>query len=208
MVESVCDLGYFLDNQLKNGVHINKVTKICFHLLRKIQKIWSHLTQDTAHIIVQSLIISRLNYCNSLLLGSANYQLDKYQRIQNMACRVVVNLKKFDHKTPSMKELHWLRICDRIIFKIALLVYKCRCGNVPKYLMDFLKTNKPSRQLRSSYNTTLQPKFYRNELPKSTSFSSASPRIWNDLPLNVRTATTNDNFKSLLKTHLFTNNYG
>ena len=101
-----------------------------------------------------------------------------------------MNLKKYDHITPSMKELHWLRIHDCIIFKIALLVYKCRCSNAPKYLMDLLKTNKPARQLRSSYNTTLQPKFYRNVLPKSASFSSAAPRIWNDLPLNFRTAGT------------------
>ena len=86
LVESVWDLDYFLENQLKNGVHINKVTITSFQLLRNIQKIQSHLTQDTANIIVQSLVISRLDYCNSLLLGSAKYQLDKYQRIQNMAC--------------------------------------------------------------------------------------------------------------------------
>ena len=118
-----------------------------------------------------------------------------------------MNLKKYDYITLSMKELNWLRIHDRITFKIALLVYKCSCSNAPKYLMDLFKTNKPTRQLRSSYNTTLQPKFYRNELPKSASFSSAAPRIWNDLPLNVRTAGTNNIFKSLFKTHLFTNYY-
>ena len=54
-VESVCNLGYFLDNQLKNGVHINKVTKVSFHLPRNIQKIRLHLTQDTAHIILQNM---------------------------------------------------------------------------------------------------------------------------------------------------------
>ena len=182
-------------------IKLPKYPFICSGTLKK----YDHT--DTAHIIVQSLVISRLDYCNSLLLGSAKYQLDKYQRIQNMACSVVVNLKKYDHITPIMKELHWLRIHNHIIFKIALLVYKCRCGNVPKYLMDLFKPNKPTRQLRSSYNTTLQPKFCRNELPKSASFSSVAPRIWDYLPLNVRTAGTTYIFKSLLKTHLFTNYY-
>ena len=113
-----------------------------------------------------------------------------------------MNLKKYDHISPSMKELHWFRIHDHIIFKIALLVYKCRCGNAPNYLMDLLKTNKPTRQLRSSYNTTLQPKFYRNELPKSALFSSAAPRIWNELPLNVKQQEQMTFSKAYSRTHL------
>ena len=137
-VETVCDLGYYLDKNLNNGPHINKVTRNCFHTLRNIQKLRSHLDQDTTHIIVQALVISKLDYCNSFLLGSAQYQLDKLQHIQNMACRVVTNLRKYDHITVSMRNLHWLRIRDRIIFKVALLMYKAGCGNLPQYLSELL----------------------------------------------------------------------
>ena len=72
-VETVRDLGYYLDKNLNNGPHINKVTGNCFHTLRNIQKLRSHLDQDTTPIIVQALVISKLDYCNSLLLGSAQY---------------------------------------------------------------------------------------------------------------------------------------
>ena len=85
LVETVRDLGYYLDKNLKNGAHINKVTGNCFHTLRNIQKLRSHLDQDTTHISVQALVISKLDYCNSLLLGSAQYQLDKLQCIQMIA---------------------------------------------------------------------------------------------------------------------------
>ena len=114
------------------------MTGNCFHTLRNIQKLRSHMDQDTTHIIVQSLVISKLDYCNSLLLGSAWYQLDKLQCIQNMACRVVTNLRKYDHITVSMRNLNWLRIRDRISFKVAILMYKAGCGNLPQYLSELL----------------------------------------------------------------------
>ena len=55
LVETVHDLGYYLDKNLNNGPHINKVTGNCFHTLRNIQKLRSHLDQDTTHIIVRPL---------------------------------------------------------------------------------------------------------------------------------------------------------
>ena len=60
--------------------------------------------------MIQAIIQSRLDYCNSLLLGTPEYQLNKLQQIQNMACRIVCNLRKYDHITDSMKHLHWLKL--------------------------------------------------------------------------------------------------
>ena len=130
-------------------------------------------------------MISKLDYCNSLLLGSAQYQLDKLQCIQNIACHVVTNLRKYDHITVSMRNLHWLRIRGRITFKVALLVYKAGCGNLPQYLSELFIKHRPSRALRSAFNTTYIPKFFKNQLPKQSPFSSMGPRIWEDLPIAV-----------------------
>ena len=132
------NLGFFMDNTLKNQVHINNLTSSAFNQMLNIRRIHSKLDHDTTRTIIQALVMSKLDYCNSLLLGSANYQLKKIQRIQNMACRIVCNLHKFDHVTPSMHDLHWLMIPQRIQFKIACLMYKCIKGQAPKYLTDLL----------------------------------------------------------------------
>ena len=94
-----------------------------------------------------------------------------------MACRVVKNLGKYDHITVSMRNLHWLRIRDRISFKVALLVYKAGFGNLPQYLSALLTKHQPRRALRSASNTTYTPKFFKNQLPKQSSFLSMGPRI-------------------------------
>ena len=108
-VNHVCNLGFLMDNTLKNQSHINKLTST-FNQLMNIRRIRSKLDQETTKYIIQSLVISKLDYCNSLLLGSAEYQLNKMQPVQNMACRIVCNLRKFDHVSSSMQDLHWLKM--------------------------------------------------------------------------------------------------
>ena len=120
---------------------------------------------DITKIKIQALVVSKLDCCNSLLAGTAGYQLDKLQCIQNMACRIITNLLKYDHISENMITLNWLKISERIMFKTAQLVYKCRCGLVPKYLHELPKTNK-TRTLHTSYTTVMVPEFLKNEQPK------------------------------------------
>ena len=84
-------------------------------------------------VIVQALVLSKFDYCNSLSIGSAEYQLENY-RIQNMACRVIYKFRKFDYITDHLKALHWLKIGEGILYKIAMLVDKCKHNITPKYL--------------------------------------------------------------------------
>ena len=75
-VTSVRNLGFYMDQELKNGVHINKLSSVLYFTIRKIAQIRPLLDRDTTKILMQSLVLSRIDYCNSLLLGSAQYQLD------------------------------------------------------------------------------------------------------------------------------------
>ena len=138
LVNHICNLGFFMHNTLKNQFHINKLTPSTFNQMLSIRRIHSKLDHDSTKTIIQALVMSKLDYCNSLLLESADYQLNKIQHIQNMACRIVCNLCKFNHGTPSMHDLHWLKIPQRIQFKIACLMYNCINGQAPKYLIDLL----------------------------------------------------------------------
>ena len=154
---------------------------------------------NTMKIIIQALVVSELDYCNSLLPGTAGYQLDMLQCIQNMACRVITNLYKYNHISENMKTLHWLMICERIMYKTALLIYKCRWGLAPKYPQELLPRPNKTRTLCSSYTTVMVPEFFKNEQPKSLSFSAVGPCTWSTLPLQVRTAGTLEAFKTSLK---------
>ena len=76
------------------------------------------------NVQVNSLVISRLDYCNSLLYDIPKYQRDKLQRIQNTAARMITGARSSDHITPLLKSLHWLPVEARIHFKIFLITYK------------------------------------------------------------------------------------
>ena len=137
-VEEVRNLGYCMDKILKNMAHVNKLTATVFHNLRNIKWIQSKLDLDSTETIIQALILSNLDYCNALLPGSSRILLTKFQCIQNMACRIVCNLQKFNHITRPMYDLHWLHIQERIDYKIACIMFKCHRGTAPQYLIDLL----------------------------------------------------------------------
>ena len=123
--DHVRNLGFVMDSLLKNGPHVNKITSSCYSKLCDIIKIRPSLDTKSAQLIVQALVLSSINYCNYLLAGFPQYQLNKLQCIQNMSCQVICNIRKHDHVSPAMKGLHWLKIPERITYKLYLLVYKC-----------------------------------------------------------------------------------
>ena len=157
-VPAVQNLGYVFDSQLKNTTHINKLTATLFSTLKKIAHIRYLLDHDITNILVQSLIMSKFDYCNSILAGSTDYNIYKLQKIQNTSCRVIFNLGKYDSITPHLAKLHWLKSRDQITYKIAMLVFKCSMDAAPKYLIDLLDL---------THDRTLQS-LSRNKLPVKT----------------------------------------
>ena len=123
-----------MDMFCKNNWHINHLSSSLFQQLRNNWNIRAKLDFDTAKIVVQALILSKLDYCNSLLVGTPECHLPHLQCVQNMTCRVVCNLRKFDHVSPSMYSLHWLKVWECITFKIAYMVYCCIKGSALDYL--------------------------------------------------------------------------
>ena len=138
---------------------------------------------------------------------SSKYQIDKLQCIQNMSCQIVCNINKYDHISPAMRDLHWLKIPERIIYKLCLLVYKCHNNLALKYLSELLPSRTSSRPLISSHSANITKACFKNSQCQCSSFSSAGPRAWNSLPIRVKTAQSLNSFKLLLKTYLFTISY-
>ena len=125
-VNMVHNFGFFMEEYLKNKDHMNRITSSTYNTLRKVHQSRLCLDIDTTKIIVQALVLSKLDYCNSLLLGSPEYKLDKLQGIQKMACRVIFWLRKHDHITNHLKSLHWWKIRERIAYKIASIIHECK----------------------------------------------------------------------------------
>ena len=160
---------------------------------------------DSTKTLVQALIISRLDYCNSLFLGIPQYNVDKLQWIQNMSCRVIKQLPKSSHITDYLAELHWLKIQDHITYKVSMLMFKCLHNLAPQYLIDItIFTYHQELNLRSRNNRVLPTKLSRPSMVHTGSISSMGPQIWNSLPVTVKNTNNLETFKTLLKTHLFT----
>ena len=143
-------------------------------------------------------------HCNLLLLGTASYQLDKLQCIQNIACQVVVKLRKYDRVTEPMPALHWLSVHERIQYKVASIMFNCLKGNASQYLIDLLSKRQNIRQLWSSTTDISLSAFYKNIQAYNSSFASAGQRIWNSFPAKVCKLDSMEMFKKQLNTHFFT----
>ena len=92
----------------------------CHFHIRDILRIRHLLPLSAATALANSLVSSKLDYCNSLYNGISQANLNKIQRIQNTMARVVTNTSTFEHITPILKKLHWLPIKQRIDYKLCL----------------------------------------------------------------------------------------
>ena len=116
------------------------VSKNVYYHLRNIASIRNTLCVDSAEALVLAFISSRLDYCNSLLYGLPKKSLDRLQRVQNMAARLITGTKITDHITPVLHGLHWLPINQRIEFKIMTLTFKSLHDLAPQYLTKLVTT--------------------------------------------------------------------
>ncbi len=198
----------------------SRTKQICQRFaLHNIRKIRPFLTEHAAQLLVQALVISRLDYCNALLAGLPSNTIKPLQMIQNAAARLVFNEPKRAHVTPLFVSLHWLPVAARIQFKTLMLAYRTTTGSAPTYFHSLLRIYIPSRSpayfhsllriyipsrsLRSASERRLVVTSQRGSKSLSRTFSFTVPGWWNDLPTLIRNAGSLSIFKKQLKTHLF-----
>ncbi len=139
-----------IDDQLNFTDHITKTAQSCRFALYNIKKIRPFLSEHATQLLVQALVLSRLDYCNALLAGLPASSIKPLQLIQNTAARLIFNEPKRTHVTPLFINLHWLPIAARIKFKALMFAYRTTSGSAPLYLNSLLQTYMPSRSLRSA----------------------------------------------------------
>ena len=150
-----------------------------------------------------SLVISRLDYGNSLLCGITAKELRNLQAVQNRAARLITLTRSTSHITPTLQALHWLPVSARIDFKVLVLIYKALSDSAPSYIRDLLTVHQPTRHLRSSSQSMLHVPMGKMSTVGDRAFSIYGPTAWNKLPLSIKELSSVHSFKSHLKTHLF-----
>ena len=135
---SVKNLGLPFDCHLTMYAHVSNIARTCYFELRLLASIRTFLTCTTTATLLSAFVLSRINYCNSLLLGSTDDVTSHLQRIQNYAARVILHLPKSSSITTHLKSLHWLPFTVRTTYKIACLCYQCHSSTAPSYVADML----------------------------------------------------------------------
>ena len=186
--QSVKNLGFTLACHLTMNAHVSNIARTCYFELHRLAYIRGSLTSTTTSALVSAFVLSRIDYCNSLLFGSTHGVTSNLQRIQNYAARVILHLPMSSNITIRLKSLHWLPVKVRSTYKIACLYYHCQSSTAPSYVADILQ-KKPlhTRNTRSSSYT--MPLLNRPAHSKATlgdrSFSFASSSVWNSIPNDV-----------------------
>ena len=191
-----------MDNRLSLSKNITAVTWTCRFFLYNIRRIRSFLTTYSTQLLIQAMVLSRLDYCNSLLAGLPASAIRPLQLIQNAAARLIFNAPKYTHTTQLLTDLHWLPVIARIKFKDIGACIPGSQGISPRLHPTAHQT------LHTGQTSTAPlPLDIWHPLPVTPSQLVhdivMAPRWWNDLPVDVRTAETLSTFKRRLKTHLF-----
>ena len=143
-----------------------------------------HLCQ-VCQAAIQLLVISKLDYCNILLTGLPVHQLDRLQKLQNWAARLVMCARKCSHITPHLMEPHWLPVCQRVKYKVLLYVFKVLHKQTASCIADLIQVHSPCRILRSGHGgpMLLVPRSKRATAGRT--FSRLAPCLWNSLPMDI-----------------------
>ena len=200
MSDTVLNLGVKIDKHLSFRDSVSDICRSASLCISRIGKIRSYLDVSTTERLIHALVSCKLDYCNSLLCMRPRGEMDRLQRIQNAAARVVTLSKKRQSISPILRRLHWLPIEMRLHYKILTISFNILSGDCPVYLRDLLKPLPHTRDLRSTAANCYQPRS-RLVAYGDRIFSRIAPRLWNSLPQIIRASNSISTFKSRLKTY-------
>ena len=198
------NLGFTVSSDMSLDKHVSNIARSAYFEIHRISTIRKYLSVQVTNTLACAFVLSKLDYCNILLAGSPLYLINKLQKVQNSAARLVLKASKRNHATPLLKTLHWLPIQSRINYKLSTLCFNFFSGSSPSYISDLLSVYTPSRQLRSSSDHRLLciPRI-RSRTYGERTFSFRAATQWNSLPFDLRHSETLPSFKRALKTYLF-----
>ncbi len=162
-----------------------------------INRIKDNFSKKARIMVLQSLVLSIINYDIIIWGNTSQTQLQRVKKIQNFAAKVALGGTTFDHVKPYLRELKWLKIKDKYSYELTLNIYNIITKNVPSWLF-FL----PTTREMCAVNTRQQ---HQLRVPKTNiciaerSLLVSGPKLWNSLPNNLRNKTSAGTFKTQLR---------
>ena len=161
--------------------HFIKLCQTAYFELKSISSIHRFLTEDAAKTLVTSYILSRLDYCSCLLVGTLNSVIKPL-----FAARL---FSWHPATTTHLEKLHWVPISERITYKVACMCFSSMNGSGPAYLSELLHVYTPSRTLHYSSDTRmLKIQQYERKSHGFRAVSCFGPHIWSSLHKTLETA--------------------
>ena len=144
---------------------------------QRFRRIRQYLDHKTAATIGTALVHSKLDYCNSLFIHLSSAEINRLQLIQNSLARAVCCKSKFSHITPVLKSLHWLKVQERIKYKLLSLVYKVLTDSCPEYISSLISIQQPGRTRSSSFITLSRPSTIPRLSVSDRAFQNVAPQL-------------------------------
>ena len=188
------------------STQVSKNIQMCFTSLRQIRFIKRCEKIDSLKTLTSALVLSRVDYGNMALVSLTKTATQSIQAIINTTARLITGVRKYDHITPVLKELHWLKINERIEFKIALQMYKCLSNGRLAYLTrDLVPVASLPKKLglRSAKSKNVVPNKHKLKSLGLGRFSVSGLKLWNNLPNSLKSSSSTKSFCRSLKTYLF-----
>ena len=199
--DSAKDLGVFLDPNLTYDHHISRVVSSCLSKLCQINRVKKSFDKTTLELLIMALVFNKMLYCSSVWANTSLQNVNRLHSIQNFACKIVTNTRKFDHVTPLLRELNWLPVKEQLLYRDTVLAYKCQNGLAPQYLMDKFSKRSSIHNRYTRARDSLQIPLFRTKAGQR-SFVFRGTNIWNNLDDDLKKCTSLTSFKRALRDSL------
>jgi len=187
------NLGLIFDEHFTWNSHINYLTKNCFSILKPLYRFKNQFNFNVKKLLINSLIISKFDYCDIIYMHLSENLQNKLQKLQNICIKFIFNLKKYDHINDYYNTLNWLKLNKRREYHLGCYIFKIINNKSPNYL--FTLFNETS--IIHSHNTRKRffiPSIKTNNGKKS--FKYFGPYIWNNIPNEIKNETNLYSFKN------------
>jgi hypothetical protein len=179
------DLGLTLDSYLTYDYHIKNVVSSCMAKLCQINRVKYIFDRDSLRLIINALVMSKLYYCSTVWSNTSSKNIKKLKPVQNFACRILINMGRYDHVAPALREIRWLSVNEDLKYRGTPITNKCMNGLAPPYLSKlFIKRNE-IHDLNTRNNKALQIPQHKTVSGQRT-FYYRAVKLWNDLDEDLK----------------------
>ena len=196
---SAKSLGLVLDSHLRFDEHVTDLVSKCTGSLCQLNRVKHLFDRSTLITIINALVFSKLIYCSSVWAGVTKKNIERLQKVQNFAVRIVTGTHKFEHITPYLKDLRWLPLAMQLEVRDTIMTYKSLNGLT---LRNFLTTRSEIYEGNTRNKDKLHVPLYRTTTAER-SFKYRGTSLWNSLPKEIRDISSLDSFEKQIMNRAF-----